>query len=156
MLMIVVVAVVLVVATASIGTVIYLYMLGVGGSAGTPTLSLTKSEVEYGQRVTVVSISSETSWSDVSIGLSYADRYASWSPSADELRHGPGCRESLGARNLGDIKAFLNVTDIAGNGVINSGDYFTVTTGSAETFDPMLLWMIAVIYEPTSIGMGSV
>jgi hypothetical protein len=48
---------------------------------------------------------------------------------------------------LGDISVFCGITDLAGNGRINGGGFFTLPTGSLNRFDATGPYSATVIYD---------
>ena len=54
----------------------------------------------------------------------------------------------FGPMTLGSLTVFLNVTDLAGNGLTNLADFFTFTTSGGK-FNPARDYIVTLIYKPT-------
>ena len=132
-----------------LSAVLYFMVVGFGTSDGTgPVSSLVSEPVQSGERITFVSISRATVWSDVTIVLSDGRDSIAWTPSTSELDNGIETTAQYPVVMLGNISVFCNITDLAGNGRINGGDFFTLTTGSLNRFDAPGTYLVAVIYDP--------
>ncbi len=49
-----------------------------------------------------------------------------------------------------------SVYDVAGNGLINGGDYFTLTARGSTTFSSATTYSVRMIYLPTGSSMAGV
>ncbi len=148
---IIVIVVILVVVTPIVlSAVLYFMVLGFGGtSTQTPTSNLTKSTVTGGDKFTFAPMSMDTPWGDLSILLSDGYNVASWSPQIDTM-YGGGTIVWVGvSQMLGTLDVFANVTDLAGNGYINQGDYFTLTVGGGS-FSAATTYTVTIMFNPTS------
>jgi FlaG/FlaF family flagellin (archaellin) len=143
-----------------VGLSALLYVLTLGyssdGPGQTPAASLTKTTIANGVKFTVNAVSRTTTWSDVEIFLSDGADFGDWSPSAAYLSGSGVLTETFAAITMGDLAIFCNVTDLAGNGNINAGDYFTFTTGSAQMFSSATTYTVTLMYEPTAEQMCNV
>jgi len=142
-----VIATILMVAiTVVLAAVLYVMVLGFGGTQQqTPTTQLTKTTVSSGVKMTLAAVSIDTLWDDVTILLSDGTDTDTWAMATENLDGGSAVtyRYTTASTNLG---VFLNITDIAGNGYANQGDYFTLTgTLSATT-----TYTVTLIFDPTS------
>jgi flagellin-like protein len=149
-----VIATILMVAiTVVLAAVLYVMVLGFGGtSTQTPTSSITKSSVTYGVKYTFAPMSKDTPWSDVTILLQDASgNTATWSPVTTDLDNGTTAKKPFTAVALGTItNVWCNVTDLAGNGYVNQGDFVTFQTGSANTFSSAITYTVTIMHDPTS------
>ena len=136
-----------------VAAVLYILTLGFGSvNPGVPTSSLTKTTVDYGVKCTFSPISYDTIWSDVTILLQEPNgNTATWSPMTADLDSGTPAKKSFAPVALGSIaNVWCNVTDLAGNGNVNQGDYFTLTTGSAASFSASTTYTVSILHKPTS------
>ena len=133
-----------------LSAVLYFMVLGFGGtSTQTPTSSITTSTVMNGEKLTFTPMSMDTLWSDVTVLLSDGYNVAAWSPQIDTL-YGVGTIVWVGgSQMLGALDVFANVTDLAGNGYVNQGDYFTLTAGGGS-FSALTTYTVTIMFNPTS------
>jgi len=149
LLLVIAVVIIVLVLPIVLSAVLYFMVLGFGNSDGTgPVSSLTRESVQSGERFTFASISRDTVWSDITIVLSDGLNSVAWTPSTSELDDGSSTTARYPVVMLGDISVFCNITDLAGNGRINGGDFFTLTTGSLNRFDATGTYSVTVIYDP--------
>ncbi|MCJ7464872.1 MAG: hypothetical protein MUO81_09060 [Thermoplasmata archaeon] len=87
------------------------------------------------------------SWSELSIELTEGTNYAGWQIDAQDLNTGTSVTHDYGARSLGSLTVFLNVSDIAGNGYADWKDGFEITTGNG-TFSHGDIYLVFVLFEP--------
>ena len=140
-----------------VGLAAVMYIMVLGFSSGPPPFpvcTLAKSPVPNGVRFTFVSITQEPTWSDITIMLNDGSNLVDWSPSMTHLSEDPGALEQFVPVAFGSMLVFCNVTDLGGNGLINGGDYFTLTTSSAITFSPSTTYTVTIVYEPTAEAIG--
>ncbi|MFH1579045.1 MAG: hypothetical protein ABIE25_02680 [Thermoplasmatota archaeon] len=120
-----------------------------------PYARMSTEETITGAESTIVRISEDVQWSDVRIilsdGMSMNDIY--WEPSTGNLDNEPGVVEELGSMTLGTILVQCAVTDLAGNGLIDEGDFFTVSTWGGTSFSAATNYTLTVLYEPMSTTM---
>lgn len=121
----------------------------------TPHVLLTKSVVTDGVKLAIGPITLDTQWSDIAIVLSEGSDGAQWCPATADLDNGMKITAEYGEESLGPLTVYCNVTDMAGNGYINYGDYFTLTTGGG-LFSPVNTYTCTLIYEPTDGHIGSI
>jgi len=119
----------------------------------TPTASLTEVAITDGVKVSFGAVSSDVSWTDVSIALSDGTDVVMWTniTSAD-LIDGVATLKNYGVGILGGLEVTMSIMDLSGNGVVNMGDYFKLT---AVSFSAAVDYEIMVIYEPTDGLMAS-
>ena len=119
----------------------------------TPTTQLTKSTITNGIKLTFAAVSYETMWSDISILISDGSYAEAWTNiSSTDLDDGAGDKNFYSFETLGTLVIWLNVTDLAGNGYVNQGDYFMLT---ANSFSSTTTYTITIIYDPTASAMTS-
>jgi len=145
-----VIATILMVAiTVVLAAVLYVMVLGFGGtSQQTPTTQLTKGTVTGGVKMTLAAVSIETLWSDVTILIDDGTNTDSWTNiSSEDLQTGQAVTKNYGICTIGALDVTLKMTDIAGNGYANQGDYFTLT---ASSFLTTTTYTVTLIFDPTS------
>jgi flagellin-like protein len=150
-----VIATILMVAiTVVLAAVLYVMVLGFGGtSTQAPTTSLAKKVPgpSYGVKYEFVAISKDTSWDDMSILLSDGTNSFAWHPVKSNMTGTTTKTSPLGSTLLGaTLRVWCNLTDLVGNGNVNGGDYFTLTTGSVNAFSSSATYTISILYDPTA------
>jgi len=153
----VILAVVGILATVGIAAVMYVMVLGFGGIDGNiPVAALTRNTVTDGMKFTFVAVSSSTSWEDVTIVLTDQMEFVSWYPHTFDMDSGISSEIQLSTESLGSMTVTCTVYDLAGNGLVNGGDYFTLTTSGSPTFTPATTYDVTIIHEPTGSSMASI
>lgn len=113
-----------------------------------PIADMTMSTIENGYLVVFSPFSRDTVWSDVGIILSDGSRMASfYNMSTVDMHPGTYVTKCLGNRTLGNFEVFMNVTDLAGDGHLSSGDRFTITT-SGGMFQTNVDYELMLMYKP--------
>ena len=104
-----------------------------------------------GYKFVLITPTYEVTWTDLTIVIMSGIENYAWTTATEEGLTGPPLTtQALGPScEIGGVTFFLNVTDVAGNGVISTGDYFTIT----GAFEPGRLYGVALIHEPTLCGM---
>jgi len=123
------------------------------GEAGiTPISSLTKSTITNGLKFTFAPMSLDTPWSDVTILLSDGSNTTSWSPLTIDLDNGTTAKWNhiVVAANLGTLKVNISITDLAGNGYVNQGDYFVLVLGPGQVFSVVTTYTVVIMHDPTA------
>jgi ribosomal protein L37E len=149
-MVITIVIVVFVIVPIVLSAVLYVMVLGFGsyGSA-TPSILITSRTAisnPDGYRFALSAPTSEVSWTDLTIVLQTGADSAVWSTATQSSLTATGvATQALGARTLGSMSVFVNITDMGGNGYINNGDYFTIT----GTFASFTSYTLTLLYEPT-------
>lgn len=115
---------------------------------GTEVLSQTEA------RFTFVSVLGQMSWDQLRIMLSDGINYAYWNAAAGDLDNGPMSREDLPSVSLGLLLATCTIYDVAGNGILDEGDYFTISTWGGSSFSSSTNYTAAPIDERTNEQMG--
>lgn len=134
-----------------LAAILYVMVLGFGGEDDYPPAAyLARTSVADGYKFTFSEPSRDMYWSDVTIRLSDYYDFASWDPLSSDLDDGYMTTEFCDPKALGvDIQVYLNVTDVAGNGMIDDGDYFTLTAGGGTEFVSGGVYEAMVVYQPT-------
>lgn len=152
----IILAVVGILATVGLAAILYVMVLSFDGVDGnTPVAVLSRNTVTNGVKFTFVSISSSISWQDVKMVLSDGQESVSWSPRASDLDSGSSSQSQLPAESLGAITVTCTVSDIAGNGLVSGGDYFTLTTSGSPVFSPSTTYTVTILHAPTGESMTS-
>lgn len=124
---------------------------------GTLTISPTrKKAIPYGFEFDLTGPSSHVSWTDVTIQLSSGIDTISWSNlTAEDLNSNEmNATWHYGhPQILGPMSVWLNVTDLAGNGCVDTGDHVSFTTSSSARFLTNTTYTIVLLYEPTGGSM---
>jgi flagellin-like protein len=149
-----VIATILMVAiTVVLAAVLYVMVLGFGGtSTQTPTSSLTKSTVSSGVKLTFAPVSVDTQWDDITLLLSDGTNTVQWSPATASLDNATTSKQLCGAQTLTSLSVYCNVTDLAGNGYVNQGDYIVLTTGGGS-FSAATTYTCTIMHDPSAAEM---
>lgn len=154
----IVLAVVGILASVGFAAVLYVMVLGFGTDDGmqTPAITLARSIITNGVKFTFVSVSSSSLyWADVTILLTDGLEVVSWSPHATDLDSGFDSELHFPAESLYTVNVTCTIHDLAGNGLVNGGDYFTLTTNGGPTFSSGTYYTITIVYDPTGDSMTS-
>lgn len=150
LLLVVLVIVLMVLLPLVLLMILYIGILGFGGPEVQPvTTSLSTTAEAGGFRFTFGPFSTQTGWDDVTIILSDGSASVSWNPSSSELEGQSPAVYEFAPVALGNMTLFCNMTDADGDGQVEEGDYFTLTTGSAVRFSKSVSYTILVVHEPT-------
>ncbi|MCJ2532836.1 MAG: type IV pilin [Candidatus Thermoplasmatota archaeon] len=148
-----VIATILMVAiTVVLAAVLYVMVLGFGtDTTTTPTSSITKTTVSSGVKLTFAPVSVDTQWDDITILLSDGTNTIQWTPATANLDNTTTAKELLGTGTglLGSLAVYCNVTDLAGNGYVNQGDYFTLISGGGS-FSTATTYTATIIHAPSA------
>jgi hypothetical protein len=111
-----------------------------------------RSTVPGGFKFTFPPLSKDTPWTDVTILLTDGQNTASWSPLTTELDNGTAAKWNnvTATPNLGTLKVNMSITDLAGNGFIDQGDYVTLTVGTGQTFSSATTYTVVMMDDPTA------
>jgi len=91
-------------------------------------------------------------WDELIIQLTYETSTINWTLTMEGLDDGAFNMSQFAPQALGSLTVFLNITDVDGNGAVNSTDYF-VFTASGGSFTPSGSYLITMIYEPTVVDI---
>ncbi len=129
---------------------VMVFGLGLGSSNSPPVASLTKASVTDGFKFTFTPFSRETVWSDISVMLTDGTNAIAFTNITTTVMTGSApVVKSFGSQTLGSLTVFINITDLAGNGLVNQGDSFTLTTSGGE-FDNTVTYQLFLMHDPTS------
>jgi len=147
-----VIATILMVAiTVVLAAVLYVMVLGFGGtSTQTPTSSITKSTVSNGVKYTFAPMSKDTPWGDVSILIQdQSGNTASWAPATTDLNAGTTDTWNGTSKALGSLSIYCIITDLAGNGYVNQGDFATYQT-AGTAYSASVTYTVTIMHDPSS------
>jgi len=116
--------------------------------SSTPASSLTKSAITSGVKFTFAPMSEDTTWSDVSILLTDGTNNVLWKPATVDMVGAGTITHAYSSQMLGTLRVYCNVTDLAGNGYVNQGDYFTLTVGGG-VFSVASTYTAVILHNPT-------
>jgi len=155
-----VIATILMVAiTVVLAAVLYVMVLGFGGTTSTPNVQVLKrTTISSGYQVALTSPTATVKWGDVQIQLSDGTNTLTYNNQTTVLLTSaspPKMWHYGSARTLGSLSVWFNVTDLAGDGKISSGDFMSITTGGASTFSVSTSYTLTIIYTPTGSAMMS-
>lgn len=143
--------------SVGLAAALYLMVLGFGGTPGpsaTPIAVMSDTPTVDGVKVTFMSVSEEVPWSDVTLLLSDNMNFAAWHPVSSDLTGTVFEQEDYGSDMLGSLIVSLTVTDLAGNGVVDGGDYFVLT--SSPSFSAVTTYTVTIVWEPSDGNIGMV
>jgi len=135
--------------TVVLAATLYIMAFGFGGNTDTPPVGqVTLSSIEGGFKFQFTPFSKETTWSDIKVILIEGNYSASFSNmTAQSMKGDYGLIRSFGSQPLGALEVFFNATDLGGNGYINQGDSFTLTTGNGS-FLGTVHYDLYLLYKP--------
>jgi len=148
----VIATILLVAITVVLAATLYVMVFGFGANTNTPPVAnFTKSSVLGGFKFTFTPFSKETTWDKIAIILidDSANAIAFDNTTiASMIKSGSSVTHCEGSRALGSLTIWMNVTDLAGNGFVNQGDYVTLTTSGGH-FSNTVQYTINLLYKPT-------
>ncbi len=152
----IVLAVVGILTSVGLAALLYVMVLDFGGAPEAPTASLSKSTVTYGVKFTFVALTrSSLYWADVTIVLTDGSELVSWSPTGTDMDPGFASELQFPPESLGTLMVTCAIVDIAGNGFVDGGDYFTLTTDVSSMFSSSTTYTVTIIYDPMGVSMAS-
>lgn len=113
-----------------------------------PAITMSRTRLTDGIKWTIDSVDGELMWNEIDVTLTDGTNTVNWSLTMGGLASGSMNKTEFGVRTLGAMLVYLNVTDVAGNGSVEVGDYFTFTT-SAGKFNPAKSYVVTLVYRPT-------
>ncbi len=137
-----------------------LYIMAFGFGTGTtdtpPVADITKSSVPNGFKFTFTPFSKDTTWSDISFVLTAGAEAISFVnfTTEDFMSESGTLTKELPCQTLGNLSVYMNVTDLVGNGYVNQGDSFTLTTGGGA-FSNAITYEVFLIYDPIGAVISS-
>ncbi len=142
--------------------VMYFMVIGFGGSPGgepPATAVWEKSTIANGFKIAFSTPTMPVAWSDVTFLLedSYGDGISSSPTTAGLTSSTPPVTQSSpnGAMLMGLLIVWINVTDLNGDGSIETGDYVTLQCIGGTTFAIETTYLLALLYEPVGQMMLS-
>ena len=158
----IVLGVVSIVVVAPVASSIILYLMvidfGTDYDGLTPQATFSRSTITNGQKVTVLAITrADVPWDDITVVVKDATTgVASWTPTKEGLNDNAGDSMNYSAKALGSLTVCCWAFDIIGNGLVNGGDYITLSTyGGATTFVSGQSYTVQFLYEPTGDQIGT-
>lgn len=124
----------------------------------TPAVSLTRSIITDGVKLTLVAITdNDVAWGDIDIILADNSTYVTWHPNTADLTGSSVTSFNYSTQSLGSLPVNCSVVDLAGNGGINAGDFVTLRTyDGSTTFSPGVTYTVTLVYKPTAGEMGRI
>jgi hypothetical protein len=134
------------------------YIMGLGFSDGdglhmTPAAFYDKTQLESGWQINLRQISETIPWSDVRVLLNDGVNFVEWNIDSADLDGGREVTVPYAARALGALSVTLTVTDLSGNGAVNSYDHFTVSATPA--FSSTTNYSTVLLFRPTAEQIGA-
>lgn len=99
---------------------------------------------------------SQVNWGDLTVQLNGDSGVASWAnvTTQDLTSSEKNTTWHYGSpKSVGSMLVWLNITDYASDGRINSGDTLTFTTNSDVQFSPSTTYVMALLYKPTASSL---
>jgi hypothetical protein len=121
-------------------------------AAPTTTLSHTKLPAGAGVNWTWTEPTAPLKWDELTIQLTDGTSTVNWSVTMEGLDDGAYNTSQFVPQMLGSLMVYLNITDVDGNGAVNSTDFFLFTTSGGK-FNPIGNYYVTLIYEPTGIDV---
>jgi hypothetical protein len=150
---------IVVVAPVASSIILYLMVVDIGSSPPqTPQATFSKSTITNGLKVTILAVTrADIPWDDITIVLRDATTdSASWTPMRVGLNDNAGDSMNYSAKALGSLTVYCWTFDLIGNGLVNGGDYITLSTyGGATGFVSGTAYTVQFLYEPTGDQIGN-
>ena len=139
--------------SVGLSAALYVMVLGFsGGEVTTPMTTVYRTPVLDGMKFSFMAVTAnEVSWSDITFVVNDGDGGVLWHVASEDLTGVGATVEDYGSETLGALEVSLTVTDIAGNGYLNGGDYFVLT--SSPSFSATTDYTVIIVYEPTDGNM---
>jgi len=143
--------------TVVLAATLYIMAFGFGGNTDTPPVGqVSLKSIEGGFRFEFTPFSKETTWGDIEIILIEGNHSANFSNmTAQAMKGDYGILKSFGSQSLGTLEVFMNATDLAGNGYINQGDSFALTTGNGAFLDT-IHYDLYLLYKPNGAQIHTI
>lgn len=138
-----------------LAALLYVMVLGFEGTSDhTPAVMIiSKTTIADGFKFTLSASTAQVVWSDVTIEVNDVLDLVVWHPNTQDLTSAYTVTCFYGTRSgLTGIDVEMNMTDLAGNGRINNGDYFTLTATDGA-FSAGTTYELILIHEPTGGDM---
>jgi flagellin-like protein len=149
----VIATILLVAITVILAATLYVVVFGFGGTAShkPPVGQFTKTSIAAGYKFTFTPFIPDTTWSEVYVLLFAGNQSVVFDNlTTSELdTHTAVTTENLGGRAIGNMTVFMNVTDLVGNGRIDQGDSFTLTT-TGGVFSNLVSYEVILMDRPSA------
>jgi hypothetical protein len=118
--------------------------------AAAPTMDISRTNLPggAGRNFTCSEPTLALHWNEITVYLTDGTATVYWSLSMAGLDSGSLNMSEFGPRDVGTLVVFLNVTDMAGNGSVSIGDFFTFTTSNGK-FNPARNYVVTLEYKQT-------
>jgi len=120
-------------------------------SPNVPAVAMTKTTISNGYQFAMTP-TEPFSWSNITVFL--GPYGLSWEPVSADLNGTGVMTQACTPQLLGDSLVYLNVTDLAGNGVVNNGDFFTLEI--AGGFPSGSSFTVQLYFEPRYVYIGEI
>lgn len=148
----VIATILLVAITVVLAATLYYMVIGFGGDTASnipPVGDIVPATIPSGMKFTFTQLSRDTVWNDIMILISDGDNNSAFiNITTDALDTGSPVTANFGYQALGNLRVFLNVSDLVGNGYVNGGDHFDLTSGGGS-FSHFTTYEVTVIHKPT-------
>lgn len=115
-------------------------------------VQITRAVVTEGYKF-VLTPTEEFSWSDMTIVLQGDLNNVSWEPESGNLTGLGVMTQNFTPGFFGNLLLYIHVTDLAGNGALNNGDYFTLVMRGG--IPPGRDFTVTLYFEPSGEPLGS-
>jgi hypothetical protein len=141
--------------TVLLAAVLYIATLGfVPDGGSTPTMNmLSRTPMDNGFKFVLSSPTSTVHWSELTIILDDGVNTVHWDKfTTNDLTtpSAPAAYTEAYPRYLGDLDVYFSITDLAGNGEINNGDFFTLEVPDGQSFGTGTTYTLTLIHEPSN------
>lgn len=154
----VIATILLVAITVVLAATLYYMVIGFGGDSVStipPVGDFVMEGVPHGMKFTFTPFSRDIFWGDISIVISDGTNLTSFKNITTSALHtGEPVTASYGSQPFTSFTVFMNATDFTGNGYINGGDSFTLTSGGGN-FANNITYEVSVIYTPSGAKIVS-
>jgi flagellin-like protein len=148
----VIATILLVAITVVLAATLYYMVIGFGGDTASnipPVGDFTMDTMSDGMKFTFTQFSRDTVWGDISIIFSDGTNITTYNNiTTAAMATGDPVVVQFGSHVVGPLTVFLNITDMVGNGYVNGGDFFTLTT-SGGNFSNIVTYDVIIIHNPS-------
>lgn len=121
--------------------IFYFQIANIGnGNPPEPAVSFYLENAKNDVKCTFTFVKGDMGWSDITIKLDDRTNRTFWLPSSHDFVGAPYAKAAYPPQTMGELTLWLNITDLEGNGKVNSGDYFVISTASSPTFSPHMFY----------------
>jgi len=148
----VIATILLVAITVVLAATLYYMVIGFGGDTASnipPVGDVVMDNVPSGMKFTFTPFSRDVVWADIAILISDGTNMTLFNNITTSVLHtGDPVTAQFGSLPLASLTVFLNVSDMTGNGHVNGGDSFTLTSGGGR-FANNITYEVSIIYKPS-------